>query len=394
MKIVTTKKSSLVISALLVIFFTVFGCARNRWSASSTKTRAPVAVVKSNDGWETVEPGKESLDARLLTQMFAHIADNSYKNIHSVLIVKNGKLVAEKYFSGQDSQGHFRVFGRDSLNELHSATKSIDSILIGIAVDQHLISGVDEKISTFFPEYADIFADRAKGALRLRDFLSMTSGLSWDEAKYPYSDSRNDQVGMNKSADPVRYTLGKPVVAPPGTKFNYNSGISIVLGEIIHKVSGLQADKFAERYLFNPLGITDYFWQKYSNGTLQTGGGLYLRSRDMAKIGQLLLNGGRWQGKEIVSENWIQQSIAQNAPDRTYGYQWWLGHLEAGDRSIFAYGAQGRGGQFIIIMPEVQMVAVFTGWNEENGLGEQPYDMLQRYILPAAMGQKTNSTNL
>ena len=175
------------------------------------------------------------------------------------------------------------------------------------------------------------------------------------------------------------------------------------MGEIIFRVSGLRADKFAERYLFGPLGISDYYWWKYPNGTVQTGGGLSLRSRDMAKIGQLLLDGGRWHGKQIVSEAWVKASTtphAQVAPpfprwlpaflrprlfpleQNGYGYQWWLGAFRVGERVIASYSAQGRGGQFIFVFPDLHMVAVFTGWND-NELSIQPLEMLQHYILPA-----------
>jgi CubicO group peptidase (beta-lactamase class C family) len=109
----------------------------------------------------------------------------------------------------------------------------------------------------------------------------------------------------------------------------------------------------------------------------------------MAKIGYLFLNGGSWQGKQIVSEGWVRASTTQQAPDRTYGYQWWLGTLRAGDRTVATYGAQGRGGQFILVFPELKMVAVFTGWNDGNGLGEQPFNMLQRFVLPAVASKST-----
>ena len=322
------------------------------------------------------------LDQYSMNQCLARIEDGTYKNIHSILIVKDGKLLIERYFPGQDESGKVQQFERATLQDIASATKSINSLLIGIAIDQGLIRNVDQKISVFFPEYADLFADPKKDAIRLRDCLSMTTGLAWDEWTYPYSDSRNDHVAMNASGDPIRYVLERPAVASPGTKFNYNSGVAILLGEIIHKASGLRADKFAERYLFGPLGIAEYQWLAYPNGTIQSGGGLWLRPYDMAKIGQLCLDGGRWNGKQIVSSSWIEASIQQHAPDRTYGYQWWLGNLVVQGRQIPVFAAQGRGGQFILIFPDLRMVAVFTGWND-GALGEQPFDLMKRYVLPA-----------
>jgi CubicO group peptidase (beta-lactamase class C family) len=352
----------------------------------ATESLAQLAI--SND-WPTV-PLEGSFDGPLMQQLFARIDDGTYKNIHGILLVRDDRLVVEKYFAGQDEEGKHQQFQRDTLHDLASATKSVNSILVGIAIDQHLIGGMDEKISTFFPEYANLFADPKKDAIRLRDCLSMTAGLAWNESDLPYTDAHNDHAAMNASGDPIRYVLERPIVTAPGRTFVYNSGISILLGEIIHKVSGLTADKFADRYLFGPLKITNYYWLKYPNGVVQTGGGLWLRPYDMAKIGCLYLNGGRWNGSQIVSAGWIETSIQQHAPDRTYGFQWWLGYFDVDGHQLAAYGAQGRGGQIIIVFPDLRLVAVFTGWNE-GALGEQPYDMLRNYILPAAVAHSAGN---
>src|SRR5207249_3859194 len=188
---------------------------------------------------------------------------------------------------------------------------SVNSILVGIAIDQHLIPSTNQRVSSFFPEYADIFTSKEKDSIRLKDLLSMTAGFSWDEWTHPYTDPRNDAAVMASKADFFRYVFERPVARPPGKEFTYNSGISLMLGEIVHKASGLTADKFAERYLFRPLGITNYYWQMAPNGVVNTLGGLWMRARDMAKIGQLLLNGGRWGEEQIVSEEWVKESTKQ-----------------------------------------------------------------------------------
>jgi CubicO group peptidase (beta-lactamase class C family) len=351
-----------------------------------------VVPEKTDDGWETGSLSDVYLAEGPIRELLARINDHTYKNIHSVLLVKNGKLVVEEYFPGNDSSGKYRVFQRDTLHELHSTTKSINSILVGIAVDQHLITGVDQKISTVFPTYADVFAKSEKDAIRLKHVLTMTAGLSWDEWTYPYTDSRNDHVAMNNSKDPVRYVLERPLVSKLGEQFAYSSGNTIVLGEIVHQVSGLKANAFAQRNLFKPLGISEFYWWEYPSGFVQTGGGLFLRPRDMAKIGYLYLNGGRWKEKQIVSEAWVKASTtncvdAKQFPSWIkadgYGYQWWLRSFKVGDHVIPSYHAAGRGGQFIFVVPELQIVAVFTGWND-NELGAQPFEMFERYILPAA----------
>jgi CubicO group peptidase (beta-lactamase class C family) len=379
--------------AWVIILVVLPGYAENQTATNNIKSYQYAVPEKTNDGWETASLNSVQLDAGLIKELFERIGDNSYKNIHSVLLVKNGELVVEEYFPGQDSKGQYQTFTRDTLHEMHSATKSVNSILIGIAIDQHLIRSVDEKISNFFPEYSDIFTNKGKDVICLKDLLSMTAGLSWDEWNYPDTDPRNDLAMMASRADFFRYVLEKPIATTPGTKFVYNSGISLMLGEIIYKASGLRADKFAGRYLFSPLGITNYSWGKAPNGVVNTLGGLALRPRDMAKIGCLFLNGGRWQGKQIVSEKWVKESTKQQIGASQlptwfladgYGYQWWLGSFHVRGQTIGSYSARGRGGQFIIVFPTLQMVAVFTGWNDNELLG-QPLDMLQRYVLPAAV---------
>ncbi len=357
----------------------------------------------TEDGWGTAPASQANLDTALIADLFDRVIRHEYINIHSVLLVRHGVLVVEEYFPGPAGR-----FDRLTRHNQQSVTKSVTSILIGIALDQQLIGSVEERVATFFPEFADLFADSAKAGMRLKHLLSMTAGLSWDEWTRPYTDPRNDLIQMLRSDDRFRYLLNRPVVAKPGSRFVYNGGITLLLGEILRRVSGLRVDAFAERYLFAPLGITDYQWETFRNGTVHTAGGLALRPRDMAKIGTLMLNGGRWQGKQLVSEAWVRTSTAQQAPTHDqwyawwvpffarsifkktplehneYGYQWWLGSFRVHDRVLRSFRAEGRGGQAVFVFPDLQMVAVFTGWND-NELGNgQPLDMLQRYLLPAA----------
>lgn len=375
----------------LTILATHVGCTKHCCTVTNESSAEAVATKPESFEWEIGDAASAGLDTASIRNMLGKVEDGTYKNIHSILLVRNGKLVVEEYFSGHEEDGRPQMYQQNTRHGIHSATKSVNSILIGIAIDRHLISGVDAKLSELFPEYAGILAASGKDAIRLKHLLSMTAGLSWDEESHPYTDPRNDHVAMNRSADPIRYVLTRPLVTQPGTKFAYSSGISIVLGELIHKVSGLRADKFAERYLFNPLGITDYVWLKYPNGVIQTGGGLYLRPRDMARIGYLFLNGGRWNGAQIVSEGWVRESTTQQAPDGAYGYQWWLGHLRAGVQTVATYAAQGRGGQYILVFPNLKLVAVFTCWNDGAELREQPIDMLQRFVLPSLIAPNPES---
>jgi CubicO group peptidase (beta-lactamase class C family) len=345
---------------------------------------------ETGDGWTTAHLDAVGLREEPLAELVERVRDGSYVNIHGVLLVRAGRLVLEEYARGRTTTGErFVDWSRDDLHDLHSVTKSVNSLLMGIALDQGLIEDVDQRISAFFPEHAALFADERKGALTLEHFLTMTAGLQWDEHSYSYADSRNSHVQLHRSGDPVAFTLGLPVVDEPGRRFRYNSGLSITLGEVINRASGLKADEFAERFLFGPLGISDYAWWRYPDGTVQTGGGLALRPRDAAKVGQLMLNGGTWQGERIVSASWVRESTTEHAPGAGYGYQWWRIRLprhehpfDLSDEVFDVVAASGRGGQWIFVYPEQDLVAVFTGGND-NVLSNQAMDMLRRYVFPA-----------
>src|SRR5712692_5806117 len=175
------KGAGLLMVALVVTLLLSSGCEKNRASANSGQTYQYTVPAETTDGWQTAPVSSENLEAALVQALFERVRNNTYTNIHSVLLVKNGKLVVEEYFPGQEGEGQAQAFTRDTLHGQFSVTKSVNSLLIGIALDQHLIRGVDEKLSAFFPEYADLFADSAKDTIHLRHLLSMTAGLSWDE---------------------------------------------------------------------------------------------------------------------------------------------------------------------------------------------------------------------
>ncbi len=337
---------------------------------------------QTDDGLVTGHLSDYGFDLGTITSLGNRILDGTYANIHSVLIVKDGVLVLDDYFPGPGYNRGYTVWDKETLHSMHSVTKSFTSALIGIAIDQGQIGSVDDKISTYLPEYADVFDGSERDSIRIKHLLSMTAGLYWDEWTYPYDDIRNTHVALAMSPDPVRYALELPIEAPPGEIFQYNSGMSITLGRIVHNASGLTTDSFAEQYLFGPLGITDYDWYSYPDGTFQTGGGLWLRPRDMAKFGLLYLNGGRWGGEQVVSEGWVNDSAQQHAPGVGYGFQWWLGYYGLGGQVIESFSARGRGGQYIFVLPELDLVVVFTGWND-NELAGQAFDMLRDYVLVA-----------
>jgi len=360
-----------VINFLLIILF-LFSCSHQ----SHSRYEVP---EKTDDGWETVSLSEADVDPAKINDLMLNLLNEKYKNIHSVLLVKNGKLILEEYFHG---------YHRNKIHPIQSDTKSITSILIGIAIDQRIISNLDKKVYEFFPNYKGTKWVDQKYEINIKHALTMTAGLDWDERTYPHGDSRNNNTAMNNSIDWIAYIMSKEMAKTPGERFNYTSGLSILLGGIIKNASGLYADDFAEKYLFEPLGITDYKWYRNRDNTIHTGGGLQLKPRDMAKIGYMMLKGGIWQGKQIVSNNWVNESTQAHIEARgyEYGYQWWLGKTINNNRIIEAFWAWGAGGQFIFVLPSLDLVVVFTAKHRDNpGSSERAFNILSNYILPAVL---------
>jgi len=353
--------------------------------------------VKTDDGWETSSLRKEGVNSENLTRLIADILNGKYKDIHSIVIVKDGKLIFEEYFSGNH---------RNSLHVMASATKSVTSILVGIAIDNKMISNVNRKIYELLPQYEGTKWVDKKYEITLEHLLTMTAGVAWLtlSSDIPLSDPRNDDAGLYRSYDPIKYTLEKELIEQPGSRYNYSTGNSTVLGEILKKASGLNPDEFAAKYLLYPLGIQNHKWKAYPNGTIDTGGGLYLRSRDMAKIGYMMLKKGKWRGNQIVSKEWVNEStkahvqqIGKLTMASDYGYQWHHGERKIRNQSIEAFFAQGLGGQYIFIIPALDLVVVFT-YQHKNSSGWLTGNLvLAKYItpsvLPPAPLQKTIELN-
>lgn len=307
------------------------------------------------------------IDRDALCRITDRIASTA--NVHAILVARAGKLLFERYFRGSDEVPG-RIHGRrvedvsfdaDTLHDMKSVSKSVASLALGIAIDRGLIRSVDEPIFDFFPELADLRSPE-KERIQLSHVLSMSMGLQWVEATPATGDFNNDEARMNMAWDPSRYVLGLPATAPAGKEFFYNTGTLRLVSAIIHKAAGRPLDEFAREMLFEPLSIRGVDWNRV-RGETDAGGGLRLRPRDMAKIGQLVLAGGRWNGRQIVSKGWIEASTARKieATDGlSYGYLWWLGSTRFDGREVQWIGALGRGLQTIRVVPELDLVFAMT----------------------------------
>ncbi|WP_245334687.1 serine hydrolase domain-containing protein [Bradyrhizobium mercantei] len=320
--------------------------------------------VARDDGWPVASVDEDKLvDRGALCRMADRLAKTT--NVHSVLVARGGSLVFERYFSGPDEVDNRKlrnvVFDADTLHDMKSVSKSVASLATGIAIDRGLIASVDEPILNFFPELSDLRSPE-RDRFKLVHALTMSMGQKWVEATPETGDEDNDEARMNRSPDSCRYVLGLPATAPPGQEFFYNTGALALVSAIVRKATGRPLDEFAREVLFEPLGITAVEWKR-RKGDTDAGGGLRLRPRDMAKIGQLVLAGGRWNGRQIVPQAWVETSTAAKLKatgHQSYGYLWWLGQTSLNGHKVNWVGALGRGGQSIRIVPELDLVVVVT----------------------------------
>jgi len=367
----------------------LFGSGATAQGQTSAACGTPTAL---DDGWTITSPESVGLDSARLCAMAARLREIQ-ANVHAVVIVRHGKLVFEQYFSGPDER--WDVAGQydhdaTTRHDIRSASKSVISLLVGIAIDRKLIASANEPVVKFFPEYSDL---KSPGwdKVTLRHLLTMSSGMQWDENR-GWNDPKNDEPHLSSEADPIRYILSKPIAKRPDTVWTYNGGGTDLLGNILERVSGKPLEAFAREVLFQPLGITDLEWKTYpKNGKIAPAIGLRIRPRDAAKIGQLVLNRGAWDGRRIVSPEWIEQSVRPRFQAIGYfsglffyGQQWWIGRSMAQETEVKWIAAMGSGGQRLFIVPDRDLVVMTTsGLYFQPRQGDGALDMMANFILPS-----------
>lgn len=284
-------------------------------------------------------------------------------NVHAVLVMRRGALVAERYYTGADRSiwtpfAHTVRFDASTRHDLRSISKSVTSLLWGIAQGEGRVPGLDTPVLDLYPELADL-KTQGRESITLRQLFTMTSGLAWEEPiRYGLG---NDETGLYWRSSQARYLFDRPLA--PSKAFNYNGGATAVLADILARRTGMPLPEYARRKLFAPLGITDSEWQTDLRGRPMAFAGLRLRPRDLAQIGQLLLQRGQWQGRQIVPAAWIDESLlarVDTGDGLRYGYQWWSGMVEAAGGSHRWHAGFGNGGQRLYVVPALELVVVIT----------------------------------
>lgn len=325
-----------------------------------------------NDGLKTGNLDNTGLDNKLLNEMVQKIVDGTYPNVHSVLIIKDGKLVFEEYFYEHN---------KNKLHELRSATKSFISALTGIAIEKGYIKSKNEKVLPYFSEYIFKNNTDAKKQITIEDLLTNQSGLDCDT--YNPKAVGNESI-MAYEKDWIQYSLDLPMNDSAGGIGQYCSSNPIIMGRIIEKGTKMALPEFAKQTLFKGIGIKKFEWQfKPDPSSGETFCQLNLRSRDMAKFGLLYLNNGIWNGKQIIPKEWVEQSLNKHSvvAGLDYGYLWWTKYLDANGVRYYGKLAQGNGGQKIYIFKELNLVTVITAGH--YNMPSSSNELNAKYILPA-----------
>ena len=315
------------------------------------------------DAWRISTPEKQGVDSDKIYQMLSYIKEQTI-NLHSILIIRNGYLIHQTYF---------HPFHRDTPQNIYSCTKCFTSALVGIALHEGKIIGLDQKVSDFFPDQS-LFQDQRKKELTVRDLLTMATGLDWNEHGNPSREDTGQQLLYSKNW--VDFTLTRPMIEQPGQKFNYCSGASHLLSAIITKSADENTFNYAQTHLFKPLKIRPY-WNQDPQGIPFGASNLKISALDMAKFGYLYLQKGMWAGSQLLPAEWVEDSTKKQIDESFYsvgyGYQWWM-------NSFGGYSAQGWGGQFIFVIPQLNMVVVITA----GGLqAPEAFKLMEKFILPA-----------
>jgi len=329
------------------------------------------APIEIDDGWQVSSLAKEGVNEEIINDLMRAILAGQYPNVRSIVFVKNGSLILEEYFYHTH---------RYMIQDFRSAGKSVTSELVGIAIDKGFIKGVNEKLFDFFPTF-----EKGKNWDRRKDEVSLHHVLSM---KWGFDESGPANETGWYTENWITKTLKLTLVREPGMKFEYHSAAPALCGPIIEQTTGIPVDEFAKKYLFEPLQISQHYLYILPDGSTFTAGSMFMRPRDMAKFGYLILNKGLWHGRQILSEKWINMSTRAYVSDDElgYGYYWWLCNYTNGKEIFETIFAAGHGGQRVMVIPELKLVAVFTSKPDGNPKGHARISqIMESYIIPSML---------
>lgn len=316
--------------------------------------------------WTVATPDEAGFAAGFERRFDAGLEAGLLRNFHALAVSRNGKLVFERYFEGRDEAWGQDIgevaFGPDTLHDLRSVTKSITSLLYGIALEQGLVPALETPVVDGFPEYPDLVADAERRKITVGHTFNMAMGMEWDENR-PYTDPLNSEIMMERAADRYRFILDRPIIGEPGKRWAYSGGAVALIGALITRGTGRSLSDFAGETLFGPLGIDDFYWCAGADGIESAASGLRLTTRGLLRIGDMLAHGGMYEGRQIVPKPWIDACLTPAIrTDFGTGYSrlWYLedGWAPAfGGQRLFAAG-YGNGGQRLYFCPEAGIAAV------------------------------------
>lgn len=347
-------------------------------------------MPRTDDGWQTASPQESGIDTQALDAL-VQAAAKPDANFHGIVIERHGKIAAEYYFEGRDKPlgnwfaGKVR-FDQDSAHDMRSISKNLVGLLVGIAQAQGRIGSLKTPVLDFLAPYADLQHPEYR-AITLEHLLTMTTGLQWNESAF--LDWGDSKMRMSLAWDRPRYILKRPLAAMPGSRFNYSGGATVLLSEILQRATGMPLAQFAREALFAPLGIGDVEWKTDLRGKVLAFSGLRMRPRDLAKIGRLVLQEGRWQDRQVVPAEWIRESISPQVPtgdSQHFGYHWWV-HALAGSPGSHPWAAGfGNGGQCLFVVPGLDLCMVITAGRYNQPSNSRASNELFRRILPLVRG--------
>ena len=378
-----------IILGLLLLFISCGDQSSTGHDQTAVEAYCPLPALL-NDGWEVGRLHDVGLDSVPIINMLKEIERWDIHRFNGILIVKDGKLVFEKYYPGHVFDFNIpgltatpMQYDATTRHYLASQSKSVTSLLFGIAMDRGDILNVDDRIETYFaPEYSSNFQN-GKELITIKHLLTMSSGLPWNENP----PATGDMYQLFTARDPIQYILTQSLESTPGQRFHYNSGSTNLLGEIVRRRSAQNLLQFARANLFTPLGISNIDLKIIRGETYFASGGFFLTPRDMAKIGQLCLNGGVWNGRTIVSKQWLEESTrswiypTEFGMGNGYGYQWWMNEFTAGGKQYHAYFAAGWGEQLMFVFPTEKMIVLFFGEYYTTGPRRSVHSLMADYIL-------------